>query len=410
MRSFQISQLAVPAVTALIVFLAYSSQYLFLHIEPHPLSKEETVKFNILLACLWVCFFRSWAVDAGRIPSDWQPSIDAEELATIQSKEGLQNVTSRQRWCRRCEAYKPPRTHHCKADSEDVFPIVSMIYLEYFLYIRAVIVWQSRHMPSYLGPSLLQLSHLFLLVVLNSTVLFVLVVLLVSNLWSLMGNVTTVETWEIERHEALVRRACVFGGYLDGPDGIKIRIQKQEFPYDIGIWANIKAGMGGSANLLSWFWPFAASPQPGTGLEFEVNGFEDPELSWPPPDPDRMIRQPPQSGNENGFTYGRRSQAEEIESFKCRQQEDALRRRPDALVHRRRPFHERYVQNIEIGDLTDYSGSERGGGSDSGEEGWRTAEGERLRDFGIDEEAEFYDEDNIPLAELLRMRKDRVNT
>jgi hypothetical protein len=48
--------------------------------------------------------------------------------------------------------------------------------------------------------------------------------------------------------------------------------------------------MGGSANVssdgrslrcnaddvqvLSWFWPFAATPDPSTGLEFEVNGFE----------------------------------------------------------------------------------------------------------------------------------------
>lgn len=49
--------------------------------------------------------------------------------------------------------------------------------------------------------------------------------------------------------------------------------------------------------------------------------------------------------------------------------------------------------------------------SASGEEGWRTAEGERLADFGVDEDVEFYDyegdyqaedadEDDIPLALL----------
>jgi palmitoyltransferase len=53
--------------------------------------------------------------------------------------------------------------------------------------------------------------------------------------------------------------------------------------------------------------------------------------------------------------------------------------------------------------------------------GWRTAEGDRLRDFGVDEDVEFYDyryggdantdgvdeddEDNIPLAKLLEKRK-----
>ncbi|KAI6854850.1 hypothetical protein KC318_g22415, partial [Hortaea werneckii] len=43
--------------------------------------------------------------------------------------------------------------------------------------------------------------------------------------------------------------------------------------------------------------------------------------------------------------------------------------------------------------------------SDAGEEGWRNKEGESLADFGVDEVADFYDEDNVPLAELMRRRK-----
>lgn len=94
-----------------------------------------------------------------------------------------------------------------------------------------------------------QLIHLFLLFVVNSLTLFALFILLVRTLWSLGSNTTTIESWEIERHKTLVRRARVLGGYLDGPGGVRIRIKKQEFPYDIGIWANIKQGMGGSANV-----------------------------------------------------------------------------------------------------------------------------------------------------------------
>lgn len=40
-----------------------------------------------------------------------------------------------------------------------------------------------------------------------------------------------------------------------------------------------------------------------------------------------------------------------------------------------------------------------------GEEAWRNKEGERLADFGVDEVADFYDEDDVPLAELIRRRK-----
>ncbi|ODH50288.1 palmitoyltransferase pfa4 [Paracoccidioides brasiliensis] len=290
------------------------------------------------------------------------------------------------------------------------YAVVSMTYLEYLLYPRVAVVWRNRHMPSYHGPSLPQLFHLFLLVVLNSMVLFALIILLARTLWCLGGNTTTIEVWEIERHKTLLRRARVFGGYLDGPDGIRVRIQKQEFPYDIGIWENIKSGMGGSANVISWFWPFASNPRRGSGVEFEVNGFEESTLSWPPPDPDRMYKPKAPNNSENGFTYEQPylSQNEEIDAFKRRQMEDARRRQIGSTIQRRRPFHQRYIQNVEIWDSPDLSGSEAEADSDSCEEAWRDSEGNRLRDFGIDEEVEFYDEDDIPLAALLRLRKHRA--
>lgn len=83
----------------------------------------------------------------------------------------------------------------------------------------------------------------------NSLTTFGLFVLLLRSLWSIGSNTTTIETWEIERHATLVRRARVLGGYLQGPGGIRVQIKKQEYPYDIGIWANIKQSMGGSANV-----------------------------------------------------------------------------------------------------------------------------------------------------------------
>lgn len=113
---------------------------------------------------------------------------------------------------------------------------------------------------------------LFTFLIVNSITLLALSVLLARNLWCMGGNVTTIEGWEIERHETLVRRARVRGGYLDGPDGMKIRIRRQEFPYDVGIYQNIRHGMGGTPLL--WLWPFTATPENGQGLKFETNGFE----------------------------------------------------------------------------------------------------------------------------------------
>lgn len=169
----------------------------------------------------------------------------------------------------------------------------------------------------------------------------------------------------------------------------------------------------------------AATSDRKTGWEFEINDFEgeyrrrqlidetilthapDPGVSWPPPDPDRIPLPAgplPGDGSELLKTYS--SAREEIEAFQRRQAEDIRRTRPFSEIQRRKRFHDRYREQQGGGDSDD----ERGPGpvygdqSDEGEESWRNAEGERLRDFGVDEDAEFYDEDNIPLGVLLRQR------
>lgn len=104
-------------------------------------------------------------------------------------------------------------------------------------------------------------------------VLFALVLLLGRTLWSLAVNTWTIEGWEIERHHTLLRRAKTLGGHLEGPDGMKVRIDHQEFPWDVGIWSNICQAMG-SRNPLNWFWPFAQSPTTESGLIFEHNEID----------------------------------------------------------------------------------------------------------------------------------------
>jgi palmitoyltransferase len=232
-------------------------------------------------------------------------------------------------------------------------------------------------------------------------------ILLVRTAWSLGGNVTTIESWEIERHERLVRRARVFGGYLDGPDGIKVRIQKQEFPYDVGIWRNITLGMD-SGLPIKWLWPFAATPR-SSGLEFETNGFEDSLTSWPPPDPDRIPRMQRHLDPDAAFTYPNRplSNYNEIEAFKVRQQEDLLRRQNRPGIRHRQPFHKRQGSRPTPGGdygNVGFDNNVEDSDSESGEEGWQDSGGNRLKDYGVDEAIEFYDEDDIPISELLRRR------
>lgn len=114
----------------------------------------------------------------------------------------------------------------------------------------------------------------------------------------------------------------------------------------------------------------------------------------------------------------------DINQFKARQAAD-MARYADAdgeYVVRRRPFHQRLQTSTRKSDdpfyedenaavtEDDSSGDEEPRGrakskDDEGEEAWRNREGERLADFGVDEVADFYDEDDLPLAELMRRRQ-----
>ncbi|KNG44099.1 palmitoyltransferase pfa4 [Stemphylium lycopersici] len=299
--------------------------------------------------------------------------------------------------------------------------------LQSFLFTRLSYLWTNMDMPSSYGPSPLQLAHLFAVLITNSITLFVLGVLLLRNIWCLSVNTTTIEGWEIERHRTLLRRARQYGGYLPTPDGAtQIRIKKQEFPYDIGILSNIVQGMG-SANPISWFNPLAGTPSLSSGLAFETNGFEDEGTVWPPPDPDRAYRRNAKAVNTDAFRFAESDMNGEdtIKAFKARQAEDAVRRRrgygdrvdqgPVDLEDEDEGYdgvraEDGYAYGDDASDdVEEYEEdeSEKKYGGREGEAAWRNAEGERLKDFGVDEDVEFYDEqeDDIPLSELMAKRQ-----
>ncbi|TKA38501.1 hypothetical protein B0A54_09436 [Friedmanniomyces endolithicus] len=410
-----LQRIAPFASTIIISFLAYPSQYLFYSIEPGPLRKGDAYIFNILVASLLFCYYRACYTDPGRMPTDWQDRVQLNGSAPDAAQLPLQ-----QRWCRKSNCVSHVILPHFVRFL--FFSVVAMIYLESFLYTRCAVLWEKRHLPSYLGPNSGQLALLFIEVVLNSFVLFAMSILLGRTLWSLGLNMTTIEGWEVERHHAMLRRARASGGLLSGPNGKQVRIEHQEFPYDVGIWTNICRGMG-SINPITWVWPFARSPRVETALNIEHNCIDDPSKPWPPIDPDRMFRaaRQPMSGDDATL-------AMDMESFRARQAAD-MARYEDAdgeYVVRRRPFHERaqatmdgergvyesdeeeVLVNDDDDEVEPAGASISAGGQDAddaGEEGWRNKEGERLADFGVDEVVDFYDEDDVPLAELVKRKK-----
>jgi palmitoyltransferase len=262
-----------------------------------------------------------------------------------------------------------------------------MSILAYHLVVRALVIWNERNLPAYLGPSVYAMAHLFVLLLVNSITLFALGILLVRAIYSLATNTTMIESWEIERHEALIERARKNGGWVYANGGQKIHTEHQEFPYDIGIWKNLCQGMG-TSNVILWLLPFGGAPSIHSAGKFEVNGFEDESKVWPPPDPEKMPRATRAMDNVPRLkTYG--SPEEGMKAFRTRQRKD----------------YERWgYKNTADGSADE---EEHEYVSEYEDDGWTNSDGDRLRDYGVDEDAEVVAEDDIPLGELLRRRKEK---
>ena len=106
-----INQIAVPGVYLLIFFLGYPSQLLFYYLDPAPLTKSELYVSNLVLVLIFVTYTKSVFVDPGTIPKSYGKESE-KELGNGEGRKG--DGVKRTKWCRKCDAAKPPRAHHCK--------------------------------------------------------------------------------------------------------------------------------------------------------------------------------------------------------------------------------------------------------------------------------------------------------
>ncbi|KAA8575436.1 hypothetical protein MFRU_002g00860 [Monilinia fructicola] len=432
-RIKSIADIAQPFCYFHMLFLTYGSQILFYYLEPGPLRRGEAVVFN---ACAWAmiwCYYQICHVDPGK--KGWVDGVKIEGTESKKKVEGegegvdemeWENV----RWCKKCDALKPPRAHHCKkckrcipkmdhhcpwtnnCVSHTTFPhfirflfyaVLSITILSTYLYTRITYVVSESTLPSYLGPSTTAISFLFIISCSNGLSLFAMSLLFIRTAYSLATNIYMIEAWEIERHDAIIERSKTrnMRGYVYANGGRKVRVNKVEFPFDIGIWENIVQGMG-TGNVLMWFNPFAGGPSIESAGKWEENGFNDKEGMWPPPDPDKLGRRAGCTGVE---TYP----LEEKVFGSVEEEREAFRKRQEADLKRWKKRDSRdgdgYYEEENKDEAEEYV-SEYEEGLD-GEEGWTNSEGDRLRDYGVDEEADILDEDDIPLGELIRRRKAR---
>lgn len=483
--------LAIPAAVTIIVFLGYSSQWLFATataLDPGPLSAFESVLFNALLACLWWTYFRACSVDPGRYVFDEQPESTSATAAAASdgapstrrgsfsssgSSSHAPTAATAVRWCKKCNAPKPARSHHCrhcrrcipKMDHHCpwtgncvsmqtfphflrfvVFTNLSLWFLAALLSRRFYALYAQRYLPAYLGPTLSQLVHLTILGLVCGATLLALSIMLYTTVNAWLFNTTMIEGWEIDRHEAVIDRynsTSSDGSWwddsldvdydddeetLDGDDdggydaldrkarratALRMRI---EFPYDLGFFDNMAQAMG-TRNFLLWLFPLACGPKiepggAGLGWDWPENGFNDHPGMWPPPDPEKMRHAAVRSkttysvyatttittttAQASGYDdqqqqgspqWGSATPEEEKAAFQVRQQAD-FRRRKKAAPAPGAASDDEFEQGMD------------------GEPGWMNADGDRLRDYGVDEDAE--NDEDVPIALLVQRRKTKA--
>lgn len=102
----------VQSIPVVFVFIIFTSMYVVTmrctiqRWLPLDSSGTHTLLFSICTACSVILYIIALATDPGRVPPTWTPS----ETATLSERK----KSGAHRWCKKCHAFKPPRTHHCR--------------------------------------------------------------------------------------------------------------------------------------------------------------------------------------------------------------------------------------------------------------------------------------------------------
>lgn len=261
------------------------------------------VPYNVLIAYMYLTYYLCVTSDAGGVPYGWSPD---EAMA----EHGVELTSEHRRFCHKCDAFKPPRAHHCKQCKRCVlrmdhhcpwigncvgihnhaafmrFLVAVSVAGAYLLSMISLRVGDWWNMDWYLSPPSNSETVMIVLTYIMGTPPIALTSLMMwYQLYLLTINTTTIETHEQDRVTRQIRRG---------------QIPFFEFPFDVGLWRNMTDVMG--PNILLWLWPFSHTEQ--DGLLYPVSQpYPEAQFLWPPYDrraKQRRRRPLP----ESAFTYG----------------------------------------------------------------------------------------------------------
>ncbi|TFK26647.1 palmitoyltransferase PFA4 [Coprinopsis marcescibilis] len=359
-----LGRIAVGGVLCLISFIAYSAQLFVIW----PWYGREwsiellvlLIPFNISVGILFYNYFLCITTAPGTVPQGWKPDTHNDGYE-------VKKLTGTPRYCRVCQCYKPPRTHHCRDCDRCVLrmdhhcPWINNCvgYFNYAHFVR-FLFWvdvscsyhlamiSKRTLEAMRGafwnePSSTELIFLILNFVTCVPVLLVVGGFSIYHFFNLLGNSTTIEGWEKDKVATMVRRG---------------QIQEVKFPYDLGKLRNIKAVLGPS--FLFWCIP---QPMTGNGLRFELAAHADEHQIWPPREPDSLPRKVIDP-TASPFTYGEERLNPSLSPSNIRRRQTGKHSNGGSSpAHALPPYHPdykegEYFSGTQNQDLDDYSESE----------------------------------------------------
>lgn len=293
----------------LIAVLGYSSQlYVMLpYYEKTPSFSPQAlaavlVPFNLGLLAIYYNYWLCVTTDAGSVPAGWQPEWSAlEPVASLAELEHLHLVAEeepslelkqaiyRPRYCKTCSAFKPPRSHHCKTCQRCVLRMdhhcpwlancvghfnhahfirflfyVDVTCLYHLIMISCRVLDSFNSYTYWREPCARELVWLVVNYALCIPVILLVGIFSLYHFYCLAVNQTTIESWEKDRTATMIRRG---------------RVRKVKYPYDLGLWRNVRQVLG--ASPLVWCLPGAGARMAGDGLKYPVaNGLGKSSRAW----------------------------------------------------------------------------------------------------------------------------------
>lgn len=304
--------------------VAYGSHYFVFRTN---LSRTEQIIYEVYVCIVWLSYYLAIVVDPGSPPQNFTPKAGEWR-----------------RWCKKCQNYKPERSHHCKTCNKCVlkmdhhcpwtyncvghgnfphflrfliFLVVGMTYVLFQLGKQVLHYYDNSKLPSYLIDKKEMCAVIFLLPVTFFVFVTIIILFVRCMINWLFRGMTQIEVWEMERIDSQFHTERLWlqirKNYFklhgkemphlvswnrttryyevdensNNDNSNENNIVPKDFtsddivfPYDLGVLSNIINACG-----YPWMWLLPWGNPRENGYHFQKNEFmEDDQLGlpWPP--------------------------------------------------------------------------------------------------------------------------------